>query len=364
MSNLSGTEQAVTRGDESVEPRRWPVYLARTLLIVALLLFLLVVMTSPPVRSDQPGWTDAAELHVSRGELSATTGIRADGCENPPCDVVVAVGGFEPLFSTSNRAEAYVIDEDRWIELPDMPGARHHLGSAALEDGTIVVAGGASSALDWEPHDDVWALAPEGEEWTSLEPLPEPRWGHRMVRVDDQLILVGGHGGEDTLIHTFAEGWQRGAPIPDPRDHLGAVVVDGEVWVIGGRHDEIKDRVDVYDPAADEWRDGPPLPEATSAAAVGLVDRTLVVVAGEDDSVLGGGIIRESWMLNVDNPDAGWQPLVKPQEDMHGAGDAVIGDGEDARLLIIGGASRHGMFSPLDWSDRVMVLEEPQVREE
>jgi hypothetical protein len=364
MSAESETRSTADHDAGTPRSRRWLVFLARTLLIVALLLFLLVIMTSPPVRSDHPGWTDAAEMPVARGELSATVGLRNSGCENPPCEVVVAVGGFEPLFSTSDRAEAYVIDEDRWIDLPDLPGARHHLGSAALENGTIVVAGGASSALDWNPHDDVWALAPDSQEWTSLDPLPEPRWGHRLVRVGERLILVGGHGGEDTLIYTFADGWSRAAPIPDPRDHLGAVVVDYEVWVIGGRHDEIKDRVDIYDPENDSWRDGPPLPEPTSAAAVGLVDRTLVVVAGEDDSVFGGGIIRESWMLNVDDPDAGWQPLVKPQEDMHGAGDAVIGEGEEARLLIIGGSSRHGAFSPLDWSDRVMVLEDPQVRED
>jgi hypothetical protein len=362
MSSRSGTEQETIVENESFGSRRWPVHVARTLLVGALLLLLLIVMTSPPVRSNQPGWSDAAEMPVPRGELSAATGMRADGCENPPCDVVVAVGGFEPLFSTSSRAEAYVIDEDRWIDLPDMPGGRHHLGSISLEDGTIVVTGGASSALDWEPHDDVWALAPDSDEWIELEPLPEPRWGHRLVRVDDQLILVGGHGGEDTLIWTSADGWTRGAPIPVPRDHLGAVVVDDEIWVIGGRHDEIKDRVDIYDLVSDSWRDGPPLPEPTSAAAVGLIDRTLVVASGEDDAVFSGGMIRDAWMIDVDEVDAGWQPMVQPQEDMHGAGDVVIGAGDEARLLIIGGSSRHGAFSPLDWSDRVMVLEDPQVR--
>ncbi len=352
-------------GTHSPRPRRynrWWVYAGRALLLVVLLLFLAVVMTTPPDRGDQPGWTDAAEMPAARGELSATIAMRESGCEAPPCEVVVAVGGFAAPFSTSTRAEAYIVDEDRWIELPDLPSSRHHLATAALDDGTIVVTGGAGSGIDWDPTDDVWALAPDSDEWTQLDSLPDARWGHRMVNVDGQLVLVGGYGGADTMIYTPGDGWQLGAPIPVPRDHLGAVVVDGEVWVIGGRDDEIKDRVDIYDPAEDAWRDGPALPEPTSAAAVGLVDRTLVVVAGEDDSVIGGGIVRDSWMLDVDDSDSGWQPLVRPPEDMHGAGDAVIGSGDDARLLIIGGASRHGAFSPLAWSDRVMVLEDPQSR--
>jgi hypothetical protein len=180
--------------------------------------------------------------------------------------------------------------------------------------------------------------------------------------VNDQLVLVGGHGGADTLIWTSTDGWFTGAPIPEPRDHLGAVNVDDEVWVIGGRDEEITARVDIYDPEVDEWRDGPDLPEPTSAAAVGLIDRILVVVSGEDDSLF-GGMVRDSWMIDVDAFEAGWQPLARPPMDMHGAGDAVVGKGDNARLLILGGSARHGAFSFLDWSGRVMVLEDPQVRD-
>ena len=349
---------------EEAQHRRWPAYIFRTVLVGGLLIFLAIVMTSPPDRGEQPGWTDAAEMPAPRGESSAAVGMRETGCDNPPCEVIVVVGGFEPLFSTSSRVEGYIVEEDRWIDLPDLPAARHHLAAASLENGTIVVTGGARSLFGWDPTDDVWALAPDSEEWVLVESLPEPRWGHRLVRVDNQLILIGGHGGEDTLIWTFADGWRRGAPIPEPRDHLGAVVVDDEIWVVGGRDSEISHGVHLYDPADDSWRDGPPLPEATSAAAVGLVDRWLVVIAGEDDSIIGGGMVRNSWMLNVDEPKPGWIPMTEPPVDIHGAGDAVVGEGDDARLFVLGGASRHGALSPLDWSDRVMVLEDPQPRED
>lgn len=342
--------------------RRWPAYLFRTVLIGGLLIFLVIVMTSPPDRGEQPGWSDAAAMSAPRGESSAAVGLRTSGCENPPCEVIVVAGGFEPLFSSSTRVEAYIIEEDRWIDLPDLPAPRHHPGVAALDDGTIIVTGGTSGTISWEPRDNAWALVPDHDEWTRLDPLPEPRWGHRLLGIGNQLVLIGGHGGEDTLTWTFEDGWRRGAPIPEPRDHLGAVVVDDEIWVIGGRDGDLKHTVDLYHPESDTWRDGPNLPEATSAASVGLLDRWLVVIAGEDDSVIGGGMVRNSWMLDVDEPKPGWIPMTDPPQDMHGAGDAVVGTGEDSRLFVLGGAARHGAFSPLAWSDRVMVLGDPQPR--
>ena len=359
-------EQPADQPDQTEEQhrRRWPAYLFRGVLVVGLLVFVAILMTSPPDRGDQPGWIDAAEMLEPRGEGSAAVGVRESGCDDPPCDVIVVVGGFEPVFSTSSRVEAYVVDEDRWIELPDLPSPRHHPAAAALEDGTIVVTGGTDGIMGWDPEDNAWALAPDADEWTALDPLPEPRWGHRLLAMDNQLILIGGHGGEDTLLWTFEDGWQRGAPIPEPRDHLGAVVVDDEIWVVGGRHDDIKHTVDLYEPATDSWRDGPNLPAATSGAAIGLIDRWLVLVAGEDDSVIGGGMVRNSWMLDVDEPKPGWIPMTEPPEDMHGAGDAVVGEGDDARLFVLGGSGRHGAFSPLSWSDRVMVLEDPQPHED
>ena len=338
---------------------RWSVHLVRLLAVILIAIPLAVVATEPPDRGEQVGWADGAPMPEPRGEGSAAVGMREQGCDDPPCQIVAVTGGFEPLFSTSSRVEAWLPDEDRWIRLPDLPEARHHLAAAGLPDGSLVVTGGAGSLISWDPTDDVWILRPDSDEWASLDPLPEPRWGHRAVAVDDQVVVVGGHGGDTTFIWEEGEGWRTGEPIPRARDHLGAVVVDGEIWVIGGRDHRIRDRVDIYDPSNDTWREGPSLPEPTSAAAVGLVDRTLIVASGEDDSVLSGGMVRESWLLDVDGEKPEWRPMVRPPQDMHGAGDAVIGEGEDARLLILGGATRHGAFSPLDWSDRLMILEAP-----
>lgn len=312
------------------------------------------------------GWTDAAPMPLARGEVSAAVGQRDAGCDEPPCEVVAVVGGYAYPGRTLARVDGYLPDEDRWIDLPDLPEPRHHPAAAGLPDGTIVTSGGAPSFADEEPQDEVWALAPDADDWEPIESLPEPRWGHRLVAMDNRLISIGGHGGDTTFVWTETNGWTDAAPIPMERDHLGAVVIDDEVWAIGGRDPDFTDRVDIYDPEADRWRDGPPLPEPTSAAAVGVVDDVLVVISGEEFGGLTGGIIDASWMLdlrNLDdeqNSDQPWRPLIDPPEDVHGAGDAVVGTGDDQRLLVIGGATWHAHWSALSWIDDVQVLHAPQ----
>jgi hypothetical protein len=344
--------------------RRWLLIplgvLGGFLFVVAFALWL----TTPPERDAAAGWSEAAAMPVARGEGSATVGQVVEGCDEPPCSAIVVVGGLSFPYRTESRVDGYLLEEERWVRLPDLPEARHHLGAAALPDGTVVVSGGAPSIADWSSTSDVWALAPGASDWTALEPLPEPRWGHRLVAVGDRLVAVGGQEGATTFVWSEGDGWTAGAPIPEIRDHLGAVAIDGEVWVIGGRSEDLTDRVDIYDPDTDSWRSGPSLPEPTSGAAAGVIDRTLVIVSGEDDSLLTGGIVRDAWMLDLDNVDAGWAALAPPPLDLHGASDAIAGEGDDARLFVLGGSSRHGALSALAWNDRVFVLDEPQPPDE
>ncbi len=335
-------------------------HIQRTIPPLLILSPLIVVIASGCGDTTSPdGWDDAEPMPTARGEVSAAVGEREQGCDTPPCEVVAVVGGFGYPAKTLDRVDGYIPDEDRWIELPDLPEPRHHPAAAGLPDGTIVVTGGAPSATDEVPTDDVWALAPDADGWESLDPLPEGRWAHRLVSVGDRLVSIGGHGGDSTHLWEPGVGWSEGHAIPRQRDHLGAVVIDDEVWAIGGRDPESKARIDIYNPGEDQWRDGPQLPEPTSAAAVGVVDDFLVVVSGEDYGGVTGGIIEAAWMLDLTDDDGSWRPLVEPPLHVHGAGDAVVGQPGDQRLLVLGGADWHAHWSALSWTDRVQVLHDP-----
>jgi N-acetylneuraminic acid mutarotase len=214
-------------------------------------------------------------------------------------------------------------------------------------DGTVYLSGGG--AAGGQPQAALWALHSELAEWVTLSPMPEPRFGHRMVALGNRLYVVGGTGGGAAVLiyDVGADRWSRGADMPAVRDHLAALAVGDEVWAVGGRvGGEIQDRVDIYDPQADDWRAGPPLPQATSAAAEGLLGTRVLISGGEDPGGT-GGMVDAHWQLDTSSGDAAtWQQLSPPPLTVHGAHGAVIGD----RFLIAGGASRAGSDSRFAWS--------------
>lgn len=335
-----------------------------------------------PEPSAAGGWDLEAPLPDPRGEL-ATAVAHAAPCPMPPCPNVerlFVVGGLAGLGRAQDRVESYDPTLGLWSVGPPLPGPRHHLGAAGLGQ-ALYVSGGAAEALGgWTPTQDFWRLGVDGDEWERLEPMPEGRWGHRMVAHDDRLWVVGGHGPtSQVLIYTPGEGWERGAEMPVPRHHLSVVVVDGRIWAMGGRIPESLARVDIYDPEAGEWRPGPALPASTSGAAEGVVDGVVLVYGGEEARLLGGGVYDRHWMLDtrrgprepgveVDpetetEPQPGmeatwttddWAPAPPPPLAVHGADGAVF----QGRMVIVGGAGRHGMLSVTSWTDAFQRLEE------
>jgi hypothetical protein len=322
-------------------------------LFIAILAFLLavaagaawVVLTEPQPRA-APGWERMASLPQARGEAAAAVAERDEGA------LVFMVGGFTGLGRVSARVDVYDPAEGVWHTGPPLPAPRHHPAAAAL-GGDVYVSGGAATGLATTGERDLWVRRAGATGWESLEPMPEPRFAHRMVAVAERLYVVGGHARTNAvLVYSPEEGWSTGAELPQARDHLGAVAVDGEIWVLGGRHDgRLLDRVDVYDVAADRWREGPPLPARISAAAVGVTDGGISVVGGEDPDPLRGWVSARHWRLDLATGEwaAGPPPILRT----HGAADAVV----DGGLHVLGGASRQGLWSALSWSSLVQTYE-------
>lgn len=313
--------------------------------VLAVGLSIVVLWQTSPEPASATGWSLLGDLHDRRGEVSgAVVGhlFREDGPEE-----FVVVGGLTGAGRTSGAVRAYDPDDDTWRARPGLPAARHHTAAAALDDGTLVVAGGAVGARDWTTHADVWLQ--DGSGWSEGPSLPQPRYGHQMVNVDGLLYVVGGQGSSAATFIFDGDSWSTGAALPEPRHHLGAAVVDGEIWAIGGRNGDITDRVDIYDPETDSWRSGPALPQPTSGAAVTAIDDTPVVIGGEDPSVPGGGVIERAWYFD----GRAWEDLPRPPLAVHGAAVGVLDD----RVIVAGGASRQGVWSLLSWTAAVQALD-------
>lgn len=295
-----------------------------------------VLLITNPEPSDRIGWERHADSPVARGEVAGTV---VDG-------TLLMAGGFRGVWGTTDAVDAYSVAKDVWIDLPDLPEARHHAAAASVDD-RAYVTGGGSSVLDWEPHDDAWVLIPDADRWQRIDALPEGRLGHDMVSFDGKLYVIGGDGHTTrVLIYDPETGWSTGAAQPgEERDHLKAVVVENEIWALGGRiDDDPQPTVDVYDPMADEWTEGPELPEGMSAMAVGVLEGRVHVVGGEDPALLTGNAVKRHFSIAPD--EAEWERESDAMVQFHAAASGVI----DGRLYIAGGSRRQGPLSPLAYT--------------
>ena len=331
---------------------------------ISLLLVLLVAVgvlgwlyvTAPPPR-EVPGWSLGPSKPAPRGEL-ATAVAYAEPCPQPPCleaERLYVLGGFSGLGTVQDRVSVYAPGSRTWSPAPFLPAPRHHLAAVGMGRDVYVTGGAERLRTPWAPEQNLWRLRVGADErWQVLEPMPEPRWGHRMVAHEGRLFVVGGHGPTSrVLIYSPGKGWSTGAEMPVPRHHLSVVVVDDHLWAMGGRTDRSLSRVDRYDPASDVWLPGPDLPAPTSGAAEGVVAGVILVLGGEEDDLFTGQVYDEHWAFDTRDDHARWEPAPKPPLAVHGADGAVF----QGTLYLVGGAGRHGALSVTAWTDAVQILD-------
>ncbi|MBE0477169.1 MAG: hypothetical protein IBX62_08745 [Coriobacteriia bacterium] len=322
------------------------------LIVLAALAVGWLLLTAPePQERDE--WALGPELPRAFGELATVSVVREDGSE-----MLVVLSGLSGLGEVVDDVFTYEEASGAWSRGPSLPVAVHHASAAAL-DGAVWVSGG-SETLDagaWQGRREVWRWEPdEGSTWESMPPLPEARWGHRMVEFDGRLYVVGGHGetANTFVYHPDRDEWATAAPIPEMRDHLSVVATADSIWAIGGRTSENVARVDIYDPERDVWEQGPSLPEPTSGAAEGFTDGRVYVLGGEDPR-LRGGVIDEHWVLDTRDERPRWELAQSPPLTVHGADGAVF----EGRIVVVGGASRQGALSVTAWERTFQIMESP-----
>jgi N-acetylneuraminic acid mutarotase len=337
----------------------------RMILLILMLATVAGLVAGAWLIADQPQpreaerWSLGPSLPAPRGELATAVGY-ARPCPTPPCadsERLFVLGGLSGFFNPQSRVEVFDPIRNTWSVGPELPAARHHLAAAQLGD-EVYVSGGTDIAgahlghQFWPPHNNFWRLSPGADTWQILPPMIEPRWGHRMVAYDGRLFVIGGRGPSGrVLIYTPGKNWSLGAAMPSVRDHLSVVEVGGKLWAIGGRDPNSIARVDIYDPVIDTWVSGPELPHATSGAAEVVVDGTIYVFGGEEPDFFSGEVKDRHWSLDTHSDPPRWEPAPRPPLAVHGSNAVALGD----NIAIAGGATRHGAFSAVAWTNALQL---------
>lgn len=301
------------------------------------------------------------------------------GCAGQAAPTAVPTAEPSPVVAATASAPATAgvpTSPGAWLPSGSMITPRGYHTATLLADGRVLVVGGVAvdETTGAEPTRMVELYDPKTGGWTSTESLPTPRWYHTATRLEDGTVLVV--GGAENLIDSLAIDsadtfdpatgtWSPAGLLNAPRQgHTATLLVDGGVIVLGGSgsHGDASPRtVERYDPRSRTWTVVGELPIARwEHSATPMRDGGILVVGGFDSD------LRPLDTLVGSARGDRWTPtdrLVQPRRG-HTAtqlvdGSVLVAGGAEALDTVIASAERYAadartweavdrMFEPRD----------------
>jgi len=210
--------------------------------------------------------------------------------------VIMAGGILSAGRNTAASAEVEVYDpsHDSWAQLPPMPAPQYDATGALLADGSVLIAGGEatppSAFAGAPPVTNAVLFDPAKNTWTKLPPLPYAESGATATLLDDGRILLAGGADANSVLRDGAifdpasRRWGLTSPMRMARIGAAAVLLkSGQVLVAGGfagPGQPLRD-AELFDPKKGTWRNtGSMTSPRRSPGALALPDGRVLVVGG------------------------------------------------------------------------------------
>ncbi len=173
-------------------------------------------------------WQAQSAMSLARGRLAAV----AVGQQ------IIAIGG-ETTTGVTGLVEILDTQTQRWTTGQSKPTPVANV-SAVVISGTVIVPGGYTAA--GVPTAIVEAYQPISDTWTTLAPLPAPRFAYAIAAYRNRVYVIGGWDGQRYVDTVFvydaaANRWTTGTPLPLARGFSAATALDGALYVVGGYAD-------------------------------------------------------------------------------------------------------------------------------
>lgn len=271
--------------------------------------------------------------------------------------VTVANLGSREIGAPHNALAVFDTNTDEWTRLSDVPTDRSFASMIALNDGRVLVVGGAEIITRSSSSDDVYpdtmdtveAYDPDSGEWQTLQPINEAAMQLTLVRLSDgRVMAVGGVSDIGSMLVTdraeifdpAADTWTLTAEMNGSRILPEAIVIkDGRVLATGGifPHTDIPDS-ETYNPDTDEWTAAGAMIQPRSNHTLTLLSDGQVLAIGGVEPLDDGGYVVLS-TTEIFDPDTNtWSQgpeLFQPRAS-HSA--TLMPDGS---VFIVGGISEH-----------------------
>src|SRR6059058_3307853 len=177
-----------------------------------------------------------------------------------------------------------------WSAATSMNSPRSHQSCAVLQDGRVLVAGGTTSGGGITNSAEIYD--PSAGSWAQAGLMNDARSGATASVLQDGRVLIAGgqnSGGASNTLEIFdpnSGNFSNAGTMSSPRqDHAAAVLSDGRVLIVGGSSDGTNalNTTDIYDPQAGSVSPGPAMsmPRAKHTATT-LLDGTVVVIGGSN----------------------------------------------------------------------------------
>lgn len=220
----------------------------------------------------EPDWTVGVPIPERVQELHAAV-WRGD---------IYIAGGLDSLSAESRRAYRFIVAQNRWERIADLPEARHHMPLVVAND-TLYAIGGYGGGFVGRAN--LWIYT--GNAWEARASLPAGRGASAAGVVRGRIVVVGGTGPDRPRVDSVAiyepatNSWRLGSPIPTPRDHLTAGVVNDVLYAIAGRNGPNFDMVEAYDLSSNGWTTRAPMPSRRGGLGAAVLNGRIHTLGGE-----------------------------------------------------------------------------------
>jgi N-acetylneuraminic acid mutarotase len=209
---------------------------------------------------------------ITSGTIQGTYNINTSVEDDYTFDVFIT----DTTNLTSNiLTGTFIITNPPWKTKTSMPMARSAMGSVTV-DGKIYIVGGAGG-------DETMVYDPATDTWTFAASIPTDREQLTVSAVNGKIYAIGGYGDLDTVeeYDPITDTWATKSPMPTGRHGLASSVVNDKIYAIGGSPlGAAFNTVEEYDPATDSWTTKTAMPTVRDKLAAAAVNGKIYAIGG------------------------------------------------------------------------------------